>query len=53
MSIEDFNKLYSKSNILDEVAATKEEFEKKVLIDVKGILDKNSINNKEFVYWRL
>lgn len=53
MSIEDFNKLYSKSNILDEVAATKEEFEKKVLIDVKGILDKNSINNEEFVYWRL
>ncbi|MBS6503239.1 MAG: nucleotide sugar dehydrogenase [Clostridium sp.] len=53
MSIEDFNKLYSKNNILDEVAATKEEFEKKVLIDVKGILDKNSINNEEFVYWRL
>lgn len=53
MSIEDFNKLYSKNNILDEVAATKEEFEKKVLIDVKGILDKNSINNEEFLYWRL
>lgn len=53
MKLEDFNKLFYKNNLLDEVAVTKDKLEKKVLIDIKGILDRKAINNDEFVYWRL
>lgn len=53
MSIDDFNKLFDTDSLIDEVAATQDENEKKVLIDIKGILDKDSVSNSEFVYWRL
>lgn len=53
MSIQDFNRLFYANNKLNEVAITKERREKKVFIDVKGILDKESLDNNEFIYWRL
>ncbi|WP_288222092.1 nucleotide sugar dehydrogenase [uncultured Clostridium sp.] len=53
IKLEDFNKLFYKNNLLDEVAVTKDKLEKKVLVDIKGILDRKKINNDEFVYWRL
>lgn len=53
MKINDFNKFYSVDIELNEVAATKEFEEKNVFIDVKGIIDKNSIDANEFIYWRL
>ncbi|SDL43826.1 UDP-N-acetyl-D-galactosamine dehydrogenase [Clostridium cochlearium] len=53
IDINDFSKLYCINNVLDEVAVAKELDEKNVFIDVKGIVDKNSIDNDRFVYWRL
>ncbi|MEG1256967.1 nucleotide sugar dehydrogenase [Clostridium sp.] len=52
MTINDFTSLY-KSEVLDEVAASSAIEEKNVFIDVKGIIDRKSINNEEMVYWRL
>ena len=53
MKISDFNKFYLASRELDEVAVTKECDEKNVFIDIKGIIDKSSIDKNNFVYWRL
>ncbi|WP_346878689.1 nucleotide sugar dehydrogenase [Clostridium sp. UBA7791] len=53
MDINNFSKLYDKKNVLSEVAATTEVEEKNVFIDVKGIMDKDSIDKERFVYWRL
>jgi UDP-N-acetyl-D-glucosamine/UDP-N-acetyl-D-galactosamine dehydrogenase len=53
MNIQDFDKLFYTNNKLNEVAITEERIEKKVFIDVKGILDKETLNNDEFIYWRL
>jgi UDP-N-acetyl-D-galactosamine dehydrogenase len=53
MNINDFNKLYCLNNELEEVAAEKEVNDKNVFIDVKGIMDKNSVDKDRFVYWRL
>jgi UDP-N-acetyl-D-glucosamine/UDP-N-acetyl-D-galactosamine dehydrogenase len=53
MNIDQFSKLYCKNNTLDEAAVAEAVDEKNVLIDVKGILDKNSIDKKRFIYWRL
>lgn len=53
MNIQDFDKLFYTNNKLNEVAITEERIEKKVFIDVKGILDKEILNNDEFIYWRL
>jgi UDP-N-acetyl-D-galactosamine dehydrogenase len=53
MNIDQFSKLYCKNNTLDEAAVAEAVEEKNVLIDVKGILDKNSIDKKRFIYWRL
>ncbi|WP_373899129.1 nucleotide sugar dehydrogenase [Haloimpatiens sp. FM7315] len=52
MKIEDFGKLYSKEAV-KEAAVTSYVEEKHVFIDVKGIVDKNSVNKDKFVYWRL
>lgn len=52
MSIKDFTQLYN-SEALDEVAVAKDEEEKDVFIDVKGIMDKHSIDESSMVYWRL
>ncbi|MEG0307425.1 MAG: nucleotide sugar dehydrogenase [Clostridium sp.] len=52
MTISDFTGLY-KAEVLDEVAASNAIEEKNVFIDVKGIMDRKSINNDEMVYWRL
>lgn len=53
MNIDQFSKLYYKNNTLDEAAVAAAVEEKNVLIDVKGIVDKNSIDKKRFIYWRL
>lgn len=53
MNINDFSKLYAVNNVLEEVAVTKELEEKNVFIDVKGIMNKYSVNKERFVYWRL
>lgn len=53
MNINDFSKLYCINDELDEVAATREVGEKNVFIDVKGIMDKDSIDKDSMVYWRL
>lgn len=52
MTIKDFAPLY-RSEALDEVAAAKDEVEKDVFIDVKGIMDKHSVDTDTMVYWRL
>lgn len=52
MSIKDFAPLY-RSESLDEVAAAKDEVEKDVFIDVKGIMDRRSVDSDTMVYWRL
>ncbi|WP_346895367.1 nucleotide sugar dehydrogenase [Clostridium sp. UBA7503] len=52
MIIKDFAPLY-RSEALDEVAAAKDEVEKDVFIDVKGIMNKNSVDSDTMVYWRL
>ncbi len=53
MNISDFSKLYYGNYALDEVAASSEVNEKNVLIDVKGIMDKDSVNKERYIYWRL
>lgn len=52
MTIKDFAPLYRRE-VLDEVAVAKDEEEKDVFIDVKGIMDKHSVNSDAMVYWRL
>ena len=52
MSIRDFAQLY-RSESLDEVATAKDEVEKDVFIDVKGIMDRRSVDSDTMVYWRL
>lgn len=52
MSIKDFAQLY-RSEALDEVAVAKDEEEKDVFIDVKGIMDRQSIDASNMIYWRL
>ncbi len=52
MSIKDFTQLYN-SEALDEVAVAKDEEEKDVFIDVKGIMDRHSVDVENMVYWRL
>lgn len=52
MSIKDFTHLY-RSEALDEVAVAKDEVEKDVFIDVKGIMDRHSVDSDTMVYWRL
>lgn len=52
MGIKDFAPLY-RSESLDEVAAAKDEVEKDVFIDVKGIMDRRSVDSDTMVYWRL
>ncbi len=52
MTIKDFAPLY-RSEALDEVAAAKDEVEKDVFIDVKGIMDRHSVDTDSVVYWRL
>jgi len=53
MNINDFNKLFCINDVLDEVATEKEVKDKNVFIDVKGIVDKDSVDKDTFVYWRL
>lgn len=53
MDIDDFSKLYAVNDVLGEVAATTQVEEKNVFIDVKGIVDKDSVDKERFVYWRL
>jgi len=52
MTIKDFAPLYRRE-VLDEVAVAKDEEEKDVFIDVKGIMDKHSVDSDTMVYWRL
>lgn len=52
MSIGDFEKLYSKEYILDEVAVDMDTQEKNVFIDVKGIMDKKDVKDN-MIYWKL
>jgi UDP-N-acetyl-D-galactosamine dehydrogenase len=53
MDINDFSKLYWANDELEEVAVGKEVKDKNVFIDVKGIVDKDSVDKETFVYWRL
>ena len=53
MNINNFNKLYCINDVLDEVATEKEVKDKNVFVDVKGIVDKDSVDKDTFVYWRL
>jgi len=53
MNINDFCKLYTANDVLSEVAVTKDDVEKNVFIDVKGIVEKDIIDKDRFVYWRL
>lgn len=53
MSINDFSKLFCMNGVLDEVATEKEVKDKNVFIDVKGIVNKDSIDKDTLVYWRL
>lgn len=53
MSIEDFSDLYKSREVLEEVAVDSTSEEKNVFIDVKGIINKKSIDNESMVYWRL
>ncbi|MDV4150278.1 nucleotide sugar dehydrogenase [Clostridium sp. AL.422] len=53
MDFEDFISIFSKYKELDERDITEDKEEKKVLIDVKGILNKSRFNKEEFIYWRL
>ena len=53
MDITDFSRLYCVNDVLKEVAAEKEVNDKNVFIDVKGIVDKNSVDKDRFIYWRL
>ncbi|MGH4118084.1 nucleotide sugar dehydrogenase [Clostridium sp.] len=53
MDINDFSKLYCVNDILDEVAADEELGYKNVFIDIKGIMDKDSVDRDRFIYWRL
>jgi len=53
MSINDFNDLYKKAEALEDVAVDSASEEKNVFIDVKGIINRKSINNENMVYWRL
>ncbi len=52
MIMKDFAPLY-RSEALDEVAVAKDEVEKDVFIDVKGIMDRHSVDSDTMVYWRL
>ena len=52
MSIANFEKLYSKEYVLDEVAVDSDSQEKNVFIDVKGIMNKKDVKNN-MVYWKL
>ncbi len=53
MSIVDFSDLYKKAEALEDVAVDSASEEKNVFIDVKGIMDRKSINSENMVYWRL
>lgn len=53
MKIDNFNKLYYIDSIMDEVATDMDEVEKNVFIDVKGIIERNTIDGDNMVYWRL
>lgn len=53
MEINHFSRLYCGMNELNEVALTKDLEEKDVFIDIKGIVNKDSIDKDRFVYWRL
>lgn len=51
---EDIEKLfYSKFDLENEVAATVDELNKKVIIDIKGILGEDIRLSDEYLYWRL
>lgn len=52
-NINDFSKLFCINTVLDEVATEKEVKDKNVFIDVKGIVNKDSVDKDTFVYWRL
>lgn len=52
-NINDFTKLFCINSVLDEVATEKEVKDKNVFIDVKGIVNKDSVDTDTFVYWRL
>lgn len=52
MKLNDFEYLY-KTEALDEVAVTSSIEEKNVFIDVKGIMDRDSVDSDKMVYWRL
>lgn len=52
MSIGNFEKLYSKEYVLDEVAVDMNTQEKNVFIDVKGIMDKKDAKDN-MIYWKL
>ena len=52
MNLNDFEYLY-KTKAVDEAAATSVTEEKNVFIDVKGIMDRNSVDTDKMVYWRL
>ncbi|MDU1414410.1 MAG: nucleotide sugar dehydrogenase [Clostridium sp.] len=52
MNLNDFEYLY-KTKAVDEAAATSVTEEKNVFIDVKGIMDRDSVDIDKMVYWRL
>lgn len=54
LTIEKLNNLFtSKDEINNEVAATLERNNEKVIIDIKGILNRKEVEEKEYLYWRL
>lgn len=54
LSIDEISSLFNRNdNNIEEVAATTEKNLGRVLIDIKGILDKKEMIKKNFIYWRL
>lgn len=54
MNLSDFEHFYKKqAQDMGEAAVTSEVEEKNVFIDVKGIMDRKSVNTDKMVYWRL
>lgn len=54
LKISDIDNLFNVKNIaFEEIAASSTINSEKVIIDVKGLLNRNSIESKGYLYWRL
>lgn len=54
LSLDNIDSLFKINNIaFEEVAATSEVNSEKIIVDVKGLLDKKEVESKGYLYWRL